>query len=259
MKEQVIVVTGATSGIGLTTAREAAKRGARVMLVGRDEAALKYVRDDLIQTGAQADYAVADVREASSCKRPRIARLSGSAASIRGSTMQAAQSTAVKGFTDALRLELMDADAPVSVTLIKPAGIHTLFVQHARNHMDVEPRLPPPLYAPEIVADAILYAAATPKRDIYVGSASAGTVGLARSAPGILDRFMGRLGVRMQRTDRPAHHDGGHCLELLRRSPHKRIVRESSLYTSASLHPGRTAALALGAAMLGVLAWKRRH
>jgi hypothetical protein len=101
------------------------------------------------------------------------------------------------------------------VTLIKPAGIHMLFVEHARNHMDVEPELPPPLYAPEIVADAILHAAVSPKLDIYVGSASAATVALARSAPGLLDRFMGRRGVRMQRSDRPARHDGdGHRPEL---------------------------------------------
>jgi hypothetical protein len=65
---------------------------------------------------------------------------------------------------------------------------------------------------------------------------------------------------RIQRPERRARHeDNGHRSEALRRSPYKRMVRERSLYTSASLHPGRSAALAPGAATSGVLAWKRRH
>jgi NADP-dependent 3-hydroxy acid dehydrogenase YdfG len=55
LNERVIVITGATSGIGLATARSAAKAGARVMLVGRDEAALKAITVDLNATGAQVD------------------------------------------------------------------------------------------------------------------------------------------------------------------------------------------------------------
>src|SRR3546814_9846580 len=57
---------------------------------------------------------------------------------------------AVKGFTDSLRLELMHDKAPVSVTLIKPSGIHTPFGDHAENYMDAASRVPPPVYAPEI-------------------------------------------------------------------------------------------------------------
>src|SRR3954464_12983858 len=76
---------------------------------------------------------------------------------------------AVKGFTDTLRMELIAEGAPVSVTLVKPASIDTPLPQRARNYMEREPTLPPPIYRPEEVANAILHAAVHPQRDIFVG------------------------------------------------------------------------------------------
>jgi NAD(P)-dependent dehydrogenase (short-subunit alcohol dehydrogenase family) len=64
---------------------------------------------------------------------------------------------AVKGFTDALRMELEEEGAPISVTLIKPGAIDTPYSDHAKNYMPVEPKNPAPLYAPEVVARAILH------------------------------------------------------------------------------------------------------
>ena len=61
VSEQVIVITGATSGIGLATAHEAARRGARLVLCSRDETDLKHVADDLTARNGKAVYAVADV------------------------------------------------------------------------------------------------------------------------------------------------------------------------------------------------------
>src|SRR5690606_41189815 len=63
---------------------------------------------------------------------------------------------AVKGYTDALRMELEAENAPVSVTLIKPASVDSGYVQHAKAYMDVERRVPPPVYGPNGVADATL-------------------------------------------------------------------------------------------------------
>ena len=61
--------------------------------------------------------------------------------------------------TDALRVELEQAQAPVSVTGIPPAAIDTMFVEHAKNFLDVDPRLPPAVYAPDTAARAIVHAA----------------------------------------------------------------------------------------------------
>ncbi|BBI61798.1 hypothetical protein HSBAA_31040 [Vreelandella sulfidaeris] len=62
--------------------------------------------------------------------------------------MYSAAKHAVKGFTDALRMELEHAGAPISVTLIKPASIATPYPEHAGNVMDTEPTLPPPSMNP---------------------------------------------------------------------------------------------------------------
>jgi short-subunit dehydrogenase len=64
IKDQVIVITGASSGIGLVTARTAAKRGARVMLVARSEGELGEVVREINNAGGRADYAIADVNSA---------------------------------------------------------------------------------------------------------------------------------------------------------------------------------------------------
>src|SRR5215831_223062 len=61
LARQVMVITGATSGIGLSTARAAALRGVRLVLAARNEEALRAVRDDLTAKGAKVVYAVADV------------------------------------------------------------------------------------------------------------------------------------------------------------------------------------------------------
>src|SRR5690349_16827560 len=61
LNEQVVVITGATSGIGLTTARLAARRGAKVVLAARSGSDLRQLTDEIRKAGGQATYAVADV------------------------------------------------------------------------------------------------------------------------------------------------------------------------------------------------------
>jgi NAD(P)-dependent dehydrogenase (short-subunit alcohol dehydrogenase family) len=81
--------------------------------------------------------------------------LSDRAIPLRG--MYCASKHAVKGFTDALRIELEQQQAPISVTLIKPGAIDTPYTEHAKNYLDEETKHPPPVYAPRVVSEAILY------------------------------------------------------------------------------------------------------
>src|SRR5690606_39150959 len=130
----------------------------------------------------------------------------GSEVSDRALPLQGAYSAAkhaVKGFTDSLRMELEAENAPVSVTLVKPASIDTGCLQHAKNYRDVEPKLVPPLYSPRVVAEAILYAGEHPMRDVYVGGAARAMSAFGQNMPSVADKLAPQL-IRSQRTRRPA-------------------------------------------------------
>jgi short-subunit dehydrogenase len=327
VEQQVIVLTGATSGIGLATARKAARQGARLVLAARNEGALKQVSEELNSQGAETIYVVADVANEDDIrtiaetamqrfggfdswinvagvtvfgKNEEVAiedmrRLfdtnfwgvvhgslaaikhlksrggalinMGSETSDRAIPLQgiyAASKQAIKGFTDSLRVELEEAGAPVSVTLIKPASIDTMLVAHAKNYLEVEPRLPPPIYAPEIVADAILYAAQHPKRDMYVGSRARLTRAAEHYVPGVLDTAMQRLMFRYQKTVRPPRNRDDNSLhkpgtDLLERGGVGGRTRGKSLYTSAIMHPVTTRAVMLGAGLALGAMWQARR
>ena len=61
LHEQTVVLTGATSGIGLVTARKAAERGARLVLAARSEDSLQQLTNEITDGGGSAVYVVADV------------------------------------------------------------------------------------------------------------------------------------------------------------------------------------------------------
>jgi hypothetical protein len=180
----------------------------------------------------------------------------GSIVSDRAIPLQGAYSAskhAVKGFTDALRMELEEEKAPVSVTLIKPSAIDTPYFQHAKNYMEVEPKPPAPVYAPEVVANAILRAAEQPVRDITIGGGGRLISALGTALPRLTDFYMERAMFSSQRTDIPA---GERPDNLYTHSPEEGMERggytghvmKSSAYTRAALSPGK----ALLAAGLGI-------
>jgi NAD(P)-dependent dehydrogenase (short-subunit alcohol dehydrogenase family) len=100
----------------------------------------------------------------------------------------------MKGFLQALRLELAHEEIPVSVTEIMPHAINTPIYQKGRNKMPFKVRPVPPIYHPQIVADAILYAAENPIRDIIAGAAGAGVVYAERLSPAASDFFTSAVG-----------------------------------------------------------------
>src|SRR5436190_21011831 len=69
LKEQVIVITGASSGIGLVTARMAAKRGARLMVAARSEESLQRLVDEIKAQGGEAVYVAADISRSEDVER----------------------------------------------------------------------------------------------------------------------------------------------------------------------------------------------
>jgi short-subunit dehydrogenase len=325
LREQVIVITGASSGIGLVTARRAAEAGAKVLLVARGEPALREAVDGILAAGGEADHAPADVgsidelRAAAAKAVSRWGRIDtwvndagvviygklaetplpeherlfrtnyfgtvngslvalehlragggaivtvGSIASqiaVPGQGAYSASKHAVLGFTDALRRELIAEGAPVSITLIKPSGIDTPILQHAANHVDGEAALPPPVYDPELVAEAILDAAEHPRRDVTVGGGGRAQVLFAEHFPGIVDRLSGLAMPFL--SNRSRRKTPGDSLFSAGTGGRERSgiqsARRTSLYTAAGRHSGTTAlVLAVGAfGLLGALAGRRR-
>jgi NAD(P)-dependent dehydrogenase (short-subunit alcohol dehydrogenase family) len=328
LREQVMVITGASSGIGLVAARQAAEQGARVVLAARNETDLRDAVERIRAAGGRAVYVVADVADPQQVEhiadqairefgridtwvnnaavsmygrlveapiedlrrqmdvnywgqvygsRTAVRHLRtrggalinvGSALSDRAIPLQGnycAAKHALKAFTDALRMELEEEGAPISVTLVKPASIDTPFFEKAKTFLGVEPQPVPPVYVPEVPADVILAAAQRPIRELIAGGSGA-KLSAARFAPRLADRYMERWTFDGQKTDIPAalhrpHNlytpvieDGGE-----RGRNWQGHTRGSSLYTSAFLHPMVTAgAIAVAAAAMGVAAWRRR-
>jgi hypothetical protein len=167
--------------------------------------------------------------------------------------MYCASKHAVKGFTDALRMELEAQGAPLHVTLVKPAAIDTPYKQHAKNYLDVEPENPAPVYAPETVAETILFCAENPVRDVFVGAGGKVLSAMGEYAPRLTDVYMERVMIDAQKTEKKANRRAKESLyrsadsSLTERGGYEGHVAGSSLYTKASLHPVATgAAIAVG-------------
>ena len=254
LDQQVMLITGASSGIGLVTAKAAAARGARVMLVARNRDALVEAVREIELAGGAAAFGVADVGDADQVRaaadeavarfgridtwvnnagvaiyaqlgdtpldeherlfrtnyfgvvngcQAAIPLLKGGGALITVGSITsdlptpilsayAASKHAAKAYVEALRMELHADGLPIAVTLIKPSGIDTPIGQHAANHgdgkgMQGEALVPPPVYAPELVADAILYAAEHVRRDITVGGVGRLQVLVGQHFPWLID------------------------------------------------------------------------
>src|SRR5688572_6715283 len=315
VKDQVIVITGASSGIGLATAKEAAARGARVVLNSRDPVDLSRAVGEIREDGGEAAMHVGDVADRSAMESLADTAISsfrridtwinnagvsiygeisevdlqdarrlfetnywgvvngslvavehlstfggalinvGSVLSETGYPLQghyAASKHAVKGFTDSLRLELEKHDAPVAVTLIQPGAIDTPYPAHARNYLPTEPKHEAPVYAPEVVADAILACAEKPRRNLRVGSSAKIYTAMEKVAPAIADR-MKMTAFKHQQTDQPGHEKGALFApvsgDLRVRGDYPGRVRGWSIYTKSALHPVYTI---FGMAALGV-------
>ena len=314
LREQVIVITGASSGIGLVTAKQAAQRGARVVLAARNEQNVQQAVEEIRRGGGRAIHAVADVGDPQQVDRIADAAIrefgrvdtwvNNAAVSMYGRTMElsiedmrrqmdvnywgqvygsraavrhlrrrggalinvasaladraiplqgsyCAAKHALKAFTDVLRMELEEEGVPISVTLVKPASIDTPFFDKAKTYLGVEPQPVPPVYAPEVVSDVILHAAAHPLRELIAGGSGA-MLSAARFAPRLADAYMERRTFDSQRTGTPTNGRADNLYEPVADDGGERgrnwsgHTRESSIYTQAFLHP-RLAACVMGA------------
>ncbi len=322
LQDQVIVITGASSGIGLVTARMAAQKGAKLVLAARNQDALHQLVDEIRKTGGQAIYVVADVGREEDVNRiadAAIAEFGGfdtwvnnagvsifgrclevsipdmkrmfdtnfwgvvygsrvaanhfkqrgsrgaliNVGSFLGDRAVAVQSTysaskhALHGWTDALRMELEEEKAPVSVTLIHPGRIDTPYNEHARSYMPKQPAHRGMIYPPQAVAEAILYAAEHPKRDMFVGSQAKFLAILGAISPRLTDKLMEIWAFPSQQSDRPSRDREDNALYqagygMQERGTHQGWIRSGSLYVKAEKHPVLTTIAVAG---FGITIW----
>ena len=314
LDKQVMVITGASSGIGLATAKAAAKEGASLVLASRNKEELEKVVKEIKNEGGEAIYVVADVGKKEDVQKiadkaiekfgqfdtwvndagiaiyGRLEEVSdednkrlfdtnvwgvvyGSLIAVKhmknrggaiinlGSVlsdvsiplqgMYSATKHAVKGFTDALRVELEEEEAGISVTLIKPSGINTPYPEHAKNYTDRELTLPPPVYEPEEVANAILYAATHQQRDLMVGGGGKAMSLTNKYVPGLMDWISENFMSKQEVKDKPARykdsslHHAGKDGELY--GNYEGHVMKKSSYTRAAMRPLITGAVVAAA------------
>lgn len=133
----------------------------------------------------------------------------GSGLSYRSVPLQSAYCAAkhaINGFTASLRSELIRDGHAISLSLVQLPALDTPQFDWARNRLDEKPQPAPPIYAPEVAADAILRAAREAPRELLVGASVLKLVGAQAAAPDWLDHKMAQAGADMQTTDVPDTH-----------------------------------------------------
>jgi hypothetical protein len=170
----------------------------------------------------------------------------------------------IDGFLEALRVELMREGAPVSVTQVMPATINTPFFDKARTKLGVKPVAPPPIYQPGVVADAVLFAAERPARDLVVGGAARAVVTAQQVSPRLLDVLLRRFGFGVHYTDDPKTEDApDNLFDPVRgldtvEGSFRHRAHPRSLYNRLELHPALKRATALGAALAALAVLRGR-
>ncbi|HEX8504491.1 MAG TPA: SDR family oxidoreductase [Hymenobacter sp.] len=317
LDQQTIVVTGSSSGIGLVTARMAAKAGAKLVLAARNEEALQQLAEEIRSQGGQAIAVRADVGIEDDVRRiadAAIAEFGGfdtwvnnaglsifgrcdqvtiedqrrmfdtvywgvvygsriavehfkqrgtpgaliNVGSFFGDRATPVQSTycaakhAVHGWTDALRMELEMEKAPVSVTLIHPGRIDTPYNEHAQSYYEHQVAHRGMVYPPSAVAEAILFAAAHQKRDMYVGLQAKVLKMIGDVAPRFMDKLM-EVVTDPGQVDpaRPSVNSETNALYkagygLKENGSHQGWFRTGSIYVKMQEHPVLAAAAVAG-------------
>jgi NAD(P)-dependent dehydrogenase (short-subunit alcohol dehydrogenase family) len=313
----VVVVTGASAGVGRATVRAFARHGADVGLIARGVDGLEAARREVEALGRRALVVPTDVADAPQVESAadqierqlgpvdvwvnnamasvfspvkkmtadeirRVTEVTylgvaygtlaalkrmlprdrgtivqvGSALAYRGIPLQSAYcgaKHAIQGFTESLRCELLHDGSHVHVTMVQLPAMNTPQFDWVRSRLPRRPQPVPPIYDPEIAADAIVWAASARRREMSVGGPTVAAIWGNKIAPGLLDRYLARTGYDAQQTDEPA--DPYRPDNLWRPLPgdhgaHGRFGSRSS--HSSPLTWANEHSMSMGLAMLGV-------
>lgn len=266
-KPRIIVVTGASAGVGRATVRAFAKEGAQIGLISRGQDGLEGAKRDVEERGGKAIMLPTDVADAAAVEaaaerveqelgpidvwvnvamtsvfspvkemqpdeykrvtevnylgyvygtlsalkrmlprdRGRIIQV-GSALAYRGIPLQSAYCAtkhAIQGFMDSLRCELIHDGSNVKVCMIQMPGMNTPQFGWVKSRLPMKAQPVPPIYQPEVAADAIVFASHNDRREIYVGFPTVEAIVGNKIFPGLLDHYLARTGYKGQQTNEP--------------------------------------------------------
>jgi NAD(P)-dependent dehydrogenase (short-subunit alcohol dehydrogenase family) len=271
-EREVVVITGASGGIGRAAARRFAKDGAKIALLARGRGGLEGAAQEVVKAGGEAmtlpvdvadhdqveaaassvedafgpidvwvndamvtvyaeflDIDPAEFRRATEVSylgmvwgtraalKRMVPRDRGSlvqvcsAMSYRGIPLQSpycGAKHACKGFTESIITELLHHKSKVQVSMIQLPGLNTTQFTWGRTKLPKQTMPVPPIYQPEVAADAIHYAAHHKRRQIYVGLPTVMNIVGNRVAPWLLDRYLAKTGFSSQMTDQPLDPNG---------------------------------------------------
>jgi NADP-dependent 3-hydroxy acid dehydrogenase YdfG len=126
----------------------------------------------------------------------------GSALAYRAIPLQAAYcgaKHAIQGFTESLRTELLHDRSGVKVTMVQLPALNTPHFSVVKSRLPRHPQPVPPIYQPEVAAEAVVWAAHNPdRRELWVGGSTVRTLLGDKIAPGLLDRYLARVGYDAQ-------------------------------------------------------------
>lgn len=267
----VVVITGASAGVGRATARAFGERGARVALLARGEAGLEGAREDVEAAGGEALSIATDVSdpeqveaaadrvedefdpidvwinnamtsvfapawETSADEYERVTEVTylgyvhgtlaaldrmrprdrgtivqvGSALAYRAIPLQSAYCAgkhAIQGFTESVRSELIHDDSGVQLTMVQMPALNTPQFEWVETSFPDHPQPVPPIYQPEVAADAIVWAADHDRDALWVGTPTVKAILGNRLIPRRLDRVLAQKAWGAQFTDEPVDPD----------------------------------------------------
>jgi NAD(P)-dependent dehydrogenase (short-subunit alcohol dehydrogenase family) len=325
----VVVITGASAGVGRATAREFGRRGDAVALLGRNEDGLRSAAREVEEVGGHALAIPTDVADFAQVEaaaeratrelgaidvwvnvamasilaptwdidpsefrrvtevtylgavhgtqaalrrmlprdRGKIVQV-GSALGFRGIPLQAtycASKHAVQGFVESLRTELRHRGSNVSHTIVQLPGLNTTQFGWVRARTPDFPQPVAPIYAPEVAARAIVWAATHTRAELWVGLPTVYTIMGSRMASRVADIYLARTGFKGQQSgtpldpDRPDYLDSplDDTRDYGSDGPFGDKSHRHSAQLWVDLHRGPVLGALAGAAAAGLTGWLR--